>query len=86
LVVLVIALLLFLALGLVGAGLSGAAGQSGPAVPTHTVVVAPGDTLWDLASAAAKGGSIRDMEQEITDLNGLSSVVLVAGQRLRIPD
>lgn len=77
-------LLVLLALALVGAGLSGAAGQQGR-LATHTITVAPGDTLWDLASAAADGGDVRAMEQEIKDLNGLDSGMLIAGQRLRIP-
>lgn len=77
-------LLVLLALAVVGAGLSGAAGQQGH-LATHTVLVAPGDTLWDLAAQASHGGDIRAMEQEIKDLNGLDSGMLVAGQHLRIP-
>lgn len=84
-VVFMLALLVLMALALAGASLSGAAGESGAGVPTHTIVVAPGDTLWDLASDAAGGGSVREMEQRIKDLNGLDSGVLIAGQRLRIP-
>lgn len=84
-VVFILALLVVMALGFAGASLSGAAGKAGRGVPTRTVVVAPGDTLWDLASEAAEGGSVRGMEQQIKDLNGLDSAVLVAGQRLRIP-
>lgn len=86
LVVLGLALLVLLVVGMLGAGLSGASEQSGPSVPTHPVVVAPGDTLWDLAAAAAHGGSVLDMEQRIEDLNGLDSAMLISGQRLRIPD
>lgn len=85
-VVFVLALLVLMALALAGASLSGAAGEAGAGVPTHTIVVAPGDTLWDLASDAADGGSVRAMEQRIKDLNGLDSGVLIAGQRLRIPE
>jgi len=85
-VVFTVALLVLLSLALLGAGFSGATGQRGDEAPTHTVVVAPGDTLWDLAATAAHGGSIRDTEQQIKDLNGLDSGMLIAGQRLRIPD
>jgi len=85
-VVFALALLVLLALGVAGAGLSGAAGEKGRDVPTRGVVVAPGDTLWDLASEAADGGSVRDMEQQIKDLNGLDSGMLLAGQRLRVPE
>lgn len=84
-VVFAFALLAVMVLGFAGASLSGATGEAGRGVATRTVVVAPGDTLWDLASDAADGGSVRGMEQQIKDLNGLDSAVLVAGQRLRIP-
>ena len=83
-VVFLFALLVILTAAFVGAGLSGAAGRQGE-LPTHTVTVVPGDTLWDIASQAAHGGDIRSMEQEIKDLNGLDSGMLAAGQRLRIP-
>lgn len=84
-VVFVLALGLLLLIGVVGAGVSGASPEKG-SVATRSVVVGPGDTLWDLASDAADGGDIRSMEQRIEDLNGLSSGMLVAGQTLRIPD
>jgi len=77
-------LLALLALAFVGAGLSGAAGEQGHLV-THTITVAPGDTLWDIASQASDGGDVRVMEQEIKDLNGLDSGMLIAGQHLQIP-
>lgn len=83
--VVILALLVLATVGLLGASISGAAQRDG-SVPTHTVVVHPGDTLWDLASAAAHGGSILDMEQHIKDLNGLDSGMLVTGQTLRVPN
>lgn len=86
LVVLGFSLVVLFLVGLLGAGLSGASERPGRGAPTHLVVVAPGDTLWGFASAAAHGGSILDMEQRIKDLNGLDSAVLISGQRLRIPN
>jgi len=84
-VVFLAALVVLLGLGLLGAGIAGASGEKGAGVPTHTVVVGTGDTLWDLAADAADGGDIRAMEQTIKDLNGLDSGMLVSGQTLRIP-
>lgn len=84
-VVFVLALLVLMAIGLVGASISGASQEKG-SVATHTVVVGTGDTLWELASDAADGGDIRRMEQTIKDLNGLDSGMLIAGQTLRIPN
>ncbi len=52
------------------------------------VTVAPGETLWDIASDAAAdtgGGSTGDMVARIQDMNSLDSSMLYAGQKLRIP-
>lgn len=54
----------------------------------EVVTVAPGDTLWDIASdaAAAAGTSdVRSMMDRITDLNALESSMVLAGQDLRVP-
>ncbi len=83
-VVFAVALLVVLVVGVVGASMAGASGK-GEALRTHTVTVASGMTLWDLASQAAHGGDVLDMEQEIKDLNGLSDGMLIVGQTLRIP-
>lgn len=79
-------LLVLLALGLLISNGAGAASKTGTPEPTHAVVVAPGDTLWDLASKAAHGGDVRAMITHIEEINGLSDVSLSAGQTLRIPD
>lgn len=79
-------LVALLALGLLISNGAGAASHAGKAEPTHSVVVAPGDTLWDLASGAAHGGDVRAMITHIEEINGLSGVSLSAGQTLRIPD
>lgn len=49
------------------------------------VTVAPGDTLWSLASRMAEGGDVRAMVDEIASVNALASADLQAGQRVRIP-
>lgn len=85
-VVFVAGLIVLLGLGLLIAGGAGAALHGGTPEQTHSVVVAPGDTLWDLASEAADGGDVRAMIAHIEQINGLSGVSLSAGQTLRIPD
>lgn len=89
LVIFAAALVALLALGLSIAGVSGAADRAGEPVPTETIVVATGETLWDISVAAAEATpeeeSIREMQQRITDLNALESPVLMAGQELRVP-
>ena len=49
------------------------------------VTVAPGDTLWSLASRMADGGDVRAMVDEISSVNSLSTAELKAGQKVRIP-
>lgn len=49
------------------------------------VVVAPGDTLWSLATTAAHGSDVLAMVDEIMSANSLSAPDVVAGQLLRIP-
>jgi hypothetical protein len=49
------------------------------------VVVAPGETLWSLASMVAGSGSVTAVEQEIVDANQLSTTDLAAGDRLWVP-
>lgn len=85
-VVFVLGLMVLLGLGLAVSAGAGAALHSGAPEPTHQVVVAPGDTLWGLASGAARGGDVRSMITHIEELNGLSGADLAVGQTLRIPD
>ena len=49
------------------------------------VTVAPGDTLWSLASRMADGGDVRAMVDEISAVNSLESAELAPGQKIRIP-
>ncbi|GAA4286786.1 LysM peptidoglycan-binding domain-containing protein [Georgenia daeguensis] len=71
----------------VGLGaLVGTAANPASSSATTTVTVAPGQTLWSLASAtAAPGEDPRDVLAEITELNGLASSELAVGQELLVP-
>ena len=50
-----------------------------------TMVVAPGESLWSIASTAAGSGDVRAMVDEIMSINSLSSPDVAAGQTLRVP-
>ncbi len=82
LVVFVLAFVVVLAVGLM---LAGGSVASPEAEATETIVVGPGDTLWDLASDLTDGGDVRAMMRHIVQLNSLDSVALDAGQSLRVP-
>ncbi len=67
---------------------------SAPAVSTsdahhatsHSVVVASGETLWDIAQRIAPGQDPRDVIAEIVDLNALSDAGAIrVGQKLFVP-
>lgn len=62
-----------------------ASGEAGSPVPTTTVVVGDGDTLWGIASAVAEPGETRSMVQRIVELNSLAGVTIHAGQELAVP-
>jgi len=85
----VAAMLLFLAVllsGVVAAGArSAATDHPGTPVPTRTVVVHPGDTLWQIASDIASPGEVRAMIVQIEELNALPGAALRAGQTLAVP-
>lgn len=53
--------------------------------PSQTVVVAPGDTLWGLASTIAQDEDVRDVVVRIQRFNGLESSDLQVGQTLQLP-
>ena len=84
-VLVVVGLLLALAVALVFA--DGAVGteEAGTPAVTNTVTVAPGDTLWGIASEVAIDGDVRGMMKQIERLNALDSAALQAGQKLRVP-
>ena len=55
-------------------------------VPTESVVVHLGDTLWSIASARTEpGGDVRATLAMIESLNQLEGVGLVAGDQLWVP-
>ncbi|GAB3386339.1 hypothetical protein GCM10027568_04500 [Humibacter soli] len=49
------------------------------------ITVQPGDSLWSIARRISPASDPRDVIGAIIDLNGLSSSVVQAGQRLAIP-
>jgi LysM repeat protein len=85
LVVFLTSLFLVLGVAIVLAGGAVGTGSSGEPVPTEIVQVAPGDTLWGIASDAATDGDVRSMMTQIERLNALESAGLQAGQKLRVP-
>lgn len=84
-VVVLFALAVVLVVGFVLASGSVATDQQGEPVPTEVVRVAPGDTLWGIASEAAADGDVRAMVDRIEELNALDSGMVVVGQRLLVP-
>ena len=59
--------------------------SAAPGVVCATVMVAPGEPLWAIASEVAPTADPRDVVDAIKRLNALDSAQLVAGQRLAIP-
>lgn len=82
LVVLLVGVFVLLAIGVAFAGVSLASEEP---EATGTLVVAPGDTLWDIATELSDGGDVRETMRHIEQLNSLDSVALAAGQRLDVP-
>ncbi|MBU2694690.1 hypothetical protein CCO04_06305 [Pimelobacter sp. 30-1] len=67
---------------------SAASRDAAPApAEVDVITVAPGDTLWDIASdaAATTGDDVRDMMQRIEQLNALDGGTVYVGQDLRVP-
>lgn len=61
------------------------ASDSAEGFPTRVVMVAPGDTLWDIADDAAGVGSTAEMVSTIKGLNDITEGGLQSGQRLVVP-
>jgi LysM domain len=56
--------------------------------PEHslrTVVVQPGESLWQIAEESNEGGDVRDQIERIRSANRLSGAELQSGQRLIVP-
>ncbi|NHA00522.1 LysM peptidoglycan-binding domain-containing protein [Nocardioides sp. W3-2-3] len=66
---------------------SAATRDAGDAGAVTVVTVAPGETLWDIASdvAASTDDDVRGAMDRIQDLNTLDGSVVYAGQELRVP-
>ena len=84
--------LVVLSLAIVAASIAG--GQAGADTSDSTVVaadsfitvtVAPGDTVWSLASRVAPQGQAGALVSAIIEINSLGSGDVVAGQKIRIP-
>ena len=83
----VFSLVSLLVAGLIS-GQSAVAGNQDSLVTTNSfnyISVMPGDTLWDLASEHAGERNPQDWVAEVILLNNLSSVDLVAGEKIALP-
>jgi LysM repeat protein len=54
-----------------------------PAVASYTV--APGDTLWEIASRHNQGGDVRRLVSAIKQANHMTTATLQPGQTLVVP-
>lgn len=80
------ALLVAFALAFVVMGGSSASPDSvGTPTATERIVVAPGQTLWQIAADQAEDGDVRATVDAIEKLNALDSAMLYAGQELFVP-
>ncbi len=82
-----VVLSLAIVLGSVVSAKAGAGTDAAPVAASSfiTVTVAPGDTVWSLATRLAGGGDVRALVSEIIEVNSLNSVDVATGQKLRIP-
>lgn len=82
-------LLLFGAFSLGRAGTTeastGASTQASPQAQVEVVTVAPGETLWAVATRIAPGVDPRAVVDQIREINDLSSAELQVGQQLLLP-
>jgi hypothetical protein len=85
LVVFLGALAVVLLLGVLWGAGSVATERPGTPEPTRVVLVAPGDTLYDIAAAVTVDGDVNAMVERIQRLNRMESGMLVAGQEIRVP-
>jgi len=62
------------------------AGEGGGAVPVNTRTVVAGETLWQIAGEYARPGQdVRDVVDELMELNGFHTGELRAGQEVLVP-
>lgn len=64
---------------------SAATGEPGVPVPTRTVEVAEGQTLWGIAAEVAEPGKVREMVHQIQELNAMSGSGVAVGQAIAVP-
>jgi hypothetical protein len=84
LVVVVLALLVMVAGSLVATRAAAEGPSSG--IEVQRYVVAPGDTLWEIATGVARPGEdLRDVVQRIEVLNNMTSASVIAGQEILLP-
>jgi hypothetical protein len=84
--VILLATLAALGTGVMAFGAPAASTHTAHHAAAHRVVVAPGQTLWDIARQVAPDEDPRVVIDEIVDLNGLSSAGAIrAGQPLYVP-
>jgi Tfp pilus assembly protein FimV len=84
-VVLVATLILATMFSLGRASTMAASDLPAPAAPLRTMVAAPGDTLWSIASRAEPGRDPRRTVDAIRHLNRLPGATVQAGQQLLLP-
>lgn len=82
-VVALLALIPIVALMVIFGGKVAQANSAAPAMTT--VVVQPGQSLWDVASTVDPAADPRAVILEIEQLNGLTSADVAAGQQLIVP-
>lgn len=68
-----------------GSSASSETAGGGTPAATERIVVAPGQTLWQIAEAHAVDGDVRGAVDAIEELNALDSAMLTAGQELFVP-
>lgn len=66
-------------------GRAAASHDAGTPPAVRYVQVTTGDTLYSIAGDYAEPGQIREMVQQIEDLNSLSGATIHPGQRLAVP-
>lgn len=54
-------------------------------VPTRTISVEPGQSLWQVAAATSPGADVGDTVSKIRSLNHLGDTMLTPGQTLIVP-
>jgi cell division protein YceG involved in septum cleavage len=73
-----------------GAGFAMQAGAGSKDIPTPansfvTVTVANGESIWSIAKALDSKGDVRELVDQIVQVNGLSSADVAAGTKIRVP-